>query len=259
MRVKTGVEAGVLPDLAGRHGDFRRRRHRLETLLRPAGDHAPLRRDRRDLRPHAGARLGAVPERPRGRQRPVRDELGLRRRAGHRRQALLLQVHGAVDRRKARAARDLHAEALPGPDRQWLPRPHLGVGQGRQDQRLRRRRDGARPVGEGPEFSRRHHEACLGTCRDHQPDGQFLQAHQRAAHHLGRHLGAEYGDLDRQQPHPHGARAGPGPLRAAPARRRGQSLSAAGGHHRGRSRRHPRRRPIPASATTSTCTSMATR
>jgi glutamine synthetase len=53
--------------------------------------------------------------------------------------------------------------------------------------------------------------------RDHQSDGQFLQAHQCAAHHLGRDLGAEHGDLDRQQPHPHGARARPRPLRAAPA------------------------------------------
>ena len=62
----------------------------------------------------------------------------------------------------------------------------------------------------GTQFPRRHHEACLRACRDHQPDGQFLQAHQRAAHDFGRDLGAEFGDLDRQQPHPHGARAGPG-------------------------------------------------
>ena len=118
--------------------------------------------------------------------------------------------------------------------------------------------DGARPVGQGQEFPRRHHEACLGACRDHQPDGQFLQAHQRAAHHFGRDLGAEHGDLDRQQPHPHGARAGTRPLRAAPARRRGEPLSAAGRHHRGRPRRHPlqgrsgqalRHRHVPATAT----------
>ncbi len=37
-------------------------------------------------------------------------------------------------------ARHLHAEAVPGPDRQWLPRAHLRLGQGRQDQRLRRQR-----------------------------------------------------------------------------------------------------------------------
>ena len=35
-------------------------------------------------------------------------------------------------------------------------------------------------------------------------------------------------DLDRQQPHPHGARARQGPVRAAAARRRRQPLSAAG-------------------------------
>ena len=72
----------VLPDLARRQADLRRIRHRVKALLRPAGGDAPLRRHRRDLRPHAGARLGRLPERPRGRQRPVRDELGLRRRAG---------------------------------------------------------------------------------------------------------------------------------------------------------------------------------
>ncbi len=49
----------------------------------------------------------------------------------------------------------------------------------------------------------------LGLGRDHPPDGQLLQAHQRAAHDLGRDLGAEHGDLDRQQPHPHGARPAP--------------------------------------------------
>ena len=51
----------------------------------------------------------------------------------HRRQARLLQVHGQVDRREARPARDLHAQALPQPHRQRLPRPRLAVEQGRQE------------------------------------------------------------------------------------------------------------------------------
>ncbi len=71
----------VLPDHPRRPAHLRRGRHGDQALLRPAGGDAPLRRDRRDLRQHAGARLGRLPERPRGRQRPVRDELGLRRRA----------------------------------------------------------------------------------------------------------------------------------------------------------------------------------
>jgi hypothetical protein len=91
-----------------------------------------------------------------------------------------------------------------------------------------------RAVGTGPDLPRRHHEACFGACCGHQPDGQFLQAHQCAAHHLRCHLGAEQRHLDRQQPHPHGARSRSRPVRASPARRCGQSLPAAGDHHRRR-------------------------
>ena len=98
-----------------------------------------------------------------------------------------------------------------------------------------------------------------GARRDHQSDGQLLQAHQRAAHALGRHLVAQHRHLDRQQPHAHGARPRQGPLRAAPARRRRQPLPAAGRHHRRRSRRHRAQGRIRASASTSTCTSSAIR
>ena len=48
----------------------------------------------RDLRRHDRAGLGPVSERPRGRQRPVRDELGLRRLPGDRGPPHLLQDHG---------------------------------------------------------------------------------------------------------------------------------------------------------------------
>ena len=57
-----------------------------------------------------------------------------------------------------------------------------------------------------------------------QPDRQQLQTHQRAAHLVGRDLGTEHRDLDRQQPHPHGPRSRSGPVRVAPARWRGQPL-----------------------------------
>ena len=63
---------------------------------------------------------------------------------------------------------------------------------------------------------------------DHQSDGQHLQAHQRAAHHVGRDLVAQRRDLRRQQPHPHGAHSRCGPRRIPPAGQCGQSLSAAG-------------------------------
>ena len=52
---------------------------------------------------------------------------------------------------------------FPGPDRQRLPRAHLGLGRGRQDQHVRRatRRNG--PFAAGLPFPRRHHEACRGA------------------------------------------------------------------------------------------------
>ena len=152
------------------------------------------------------------------------------------------KYHGQVDRREARPARDLHAEAVPQPDRQWLPRPCLAVG--------RRRRnlfaDGsrrARPVADSASTSSAGMmHAADALCAITNPDGELLQAHQRAAHDVRRHLVAEHGDLDRQQPHPHDPRAGRRAVRAAPARRRGQSLSAAGGHPRRRPRRHQNQR-----------------
>ena len=95
LRVKTGVEPEFFLLTRRRQRDLGPPRHRREALLRPAGGDAALRRHRRDLRLHAGAGLGGLPERPRGRDRPVRDELEVRRRPAHRRQAQLLQVHGA--------------------------------------------------------------------------------------------------------------------------------------------------------------------
>ena len=75
--MKSGVECEfflISPDGKSR---LRRRRHPGEALLRPAGADAPLRGHHRDLRQHAGPGLEALSERPRGRQRPVRDELGI--------------------------------------------------------------------------------------------------------------------------------------------------------------------------------------
>ena len=94
----------VLPARQRRQGHQRRRRQPGEALLRPAGPDAPISCDYRDLRQHARARLEALPERPRGRQRPVRDELGVRRLPEDRRPPRLLQVHGQGDRREARAS-----------------------------------------------------------------------------------------------------------------------------------------------------------
>ena len=149
MKLMAGVEPEFhLINADGTRG-LRSARYAGEALLRPGRHHAPPRCHRRDLLDHDAARLGPLSERPRGCERPVRDQLELQRRADHRRPARLLQVHGEVDRREARAARHLHAQALHQPHRQRLPRASLGVGQERQDQPLPRRQGRARPVAAG--------------------------------------------------------------------------------------------------------------
>jgi hypothetical protein len=101
----------------------------------------------------------------------------------------------------------------------------------------------------------KHASAHVG---DHQPHGQQLQAHQRAGDVVGRHLGAQHGDLDGQQPHPHGPRAGAGrfelrlPDGAANPYLLQAVIIAAGLDGMATE-------PIRASATTSTCMPRATR
>ena len=230
MHVKTGVECEfflISPDGKPISDDADTPG---EALLRPAGADAPLRRHRRDLRLHAGARLEALPERPRGRQRPVRDELGIRRRADHRRPARLLQVHGQVDRREARPARDLHAEALPEPDRQRLPRARLAVGQDRQDQSvptMPRASSACRQAGYN--FLGGIMHACRGAV-PRSPTRRSTPT--SASTRRARMSGATWspntvtwtGNNRTHMVRMPGRR----PLRAAPARRRRQSLSAAG-------------------------------
>ena len=61
--------------------DRRRVRHAREALLRHGRAHAPVRLPDHGLAVLQRARLGQLRERPRGRERPVRAELHLRRRA----------------------------------------------------------------------------------------------------------------------------------------------------------------------------------
>ena len=61
---------------------------------------------------HHRARLGQLRDRPRGRQRPVRAELRVRRRADDLRPRDLLPLHGRVAGAGARAHRDVHAQAV---------------------------------------------------------------------------------------------------------------------------------------------------
>ncbi len=153
LRDEDGGRVRILSDRARRLGHLRRCRHASQTLLRPAGLDASLRGDQGNLRWHDRARLEPLSERPRGRERPVRDELGVRHLPQDGRQARLLQVHGQVDRREARAARHLHAQAVPEPDRQRLPRPRLAVEHGHGQERVRGCEGQARAVARRPIIS----------------------------------------------------------------------------------------------------------
>ena len=73
-----------------------------EALLRPDRAHAELRLPHHHLQVRERARLGQLRERPRGRERPVRAELPLRRRADELRPGDLLPLHGSHPRGAAR-------------------------------------------------------------------------------------------------------------------------------------------------------------
>ena len=207
-----------------------------------------------------GARLGRLPERPRGRQRPVRDELGLRRRADHRRPPRLLQVHGQVHRREARPARDLHAEALRRADRQRLPRPCQPVGRGRRDEPVRRRRRRAGAVGARLPLSRRAARTRAGaraptpTRRSTATSGSTRRA--RLPARPGRPTPITYGGNNRTHMVriPEGGRL---ELRLADGAANPYLLP--GGHARRRARRDRRGARSRPRGSTSTCTSTATR
>ena len=145
---RIGRRARVLPrapprgrlDRAGRLA-----RHARAALLRHARAHAQPGLRLLGGRQHHRARLGQLRHRPRGRQRPVRAELRLRRRADDLRPGDLLPLHGRVDGPGARADRHLHAEALPASDGQRLPLPHEPVARRRERLRRRSLRRPARP------------------------------------------------------------------------------------------------------------------
>ena len=143
-----------------------------------------------------------------------------------------------VDRREARPARDLHAQALPPPDRQRLPRPRLALGkEGRNLFRRRRRRTGhvARSATTSSAASCTHADALCAITNPTVNSYKRINAPRTVS---GRDLGAEHRDLYGQQPHPHDPHSRRRPLRVPPAGRRGQPLPAAGRHAGRRARRH---------------------
>ena len=148
----------------------------VTTCARSRATSTSCRRSRSNV---TGARLGQLRHRPRGRQRPVRAELRVRRRADHLRPRDLLPLHGRVDGAGARADRHLHAEAVRPPHRQRLPLPHEPV-EGRRE-RLRGATPADDPRGMGLsrdrlQLHRRAEDAREGVHRAHRADGHVVQA-----------------------------------------------------------------------------------
>ena len=104
----------------------------------------------------------------------------------------------------------MRATFMPKPfldaDRVRLPRPRLALA--RRRQRLRGQGRRTRRLGGRLPLPRRPHGARRRHLRADQSDRQFLQAAQRAADAVGRHLVAEFNHLHGQQPHPHDPHSG---------------------------------------------------
>ena len=183
--------------------------------------------------------LGQLRQRPRGRERPVRAELRLRRRADHGRPGDHRPVPDLGAGRAARDDRDVHAQAVRRPHRQRAaPAPVAVAG---------RRGAVPRPGGRGPRrprfglsplayaFLAGDPRPRPGPAGRDRADGELLQAHRRDLDPIGRHLVAPAGHLRGQRPHPLRPDPRRPPDRAARRRRLGQPLP--------RDRRVARRRP----------------
>ena len=242
VRVHARRGARVLPRPQARGRDDRagrQARHARAALLRHARAVAqPRLRVRGRAQPDV-AGLEQLRDRSRGRQRPVRAELRLRRRADDLRPGDLLPLHGRDARAGARPDRHVHAQAVLAPDRQRLPLPHEPVARRRERVRARagRRPARARPVRGGVQLHRRAEGAREGVHRDHGADRDVVQAARgRDAERV--ELGAGLRQLRLQQPHADAARAGGGARRGPHGRRVVQPLPGRGRGAGGRARRH---------------------
>ena len=143
------LEYFLIRRLPGRRHRARRPARRPRPALLRHARPDPLARLRHRRRPpRQRARLGHLRHRPRGRERAVRAELPVRRRARLLRPGGVLPLHGRVARAGARADGHVHAQAVRAPDRQRLPHAHEPVG--RRPPGVR-----ARPV-RGPARARPH-------------------------------------------------------------------------------------------------------
>ena len=101
--------------IGGQRGALRRQRHAGQALLRLQGPVAHAGVPGAAVERAARHRHRRLPDRPRGRQRSVRDELHLHRRADLVRPLRVLQDGGQRDRARAGAGLLLHAQAVRAP------------------------------------------------------------------------------------------------------------------------------------------------
>ena len=195
---------GVLPAAPQRRRQPLHRRHcrhRRAALLRRPGRHADVRPPDRDLRGDEHVGLVQLRQRPRGRQRPVRAELPIRRRTHHRRPCGHAPLPAFDDRGRTRHGRHLHAEAVRRQDRQRFASAF--VTHQRRHSRLpfRRRLPRSRVVRDRLCVHRRNSRTCQCAAGRGGANSQLLQANRRDDDGVGRIVGTEDPHLRRQRPH----------------------------------------------------------
>ncbi len=147
------------------------------------------------------ARVGELRERPRGRERPVRAELHLRRRARLVRPRDLLPLHGSHAGGAGRDDRDVHAQAVLAPDGERLPLPHVALGRRHESVPRRVGSARARALRHRVPLHRRASHARARVQRRDRADRQLVQAAE-ARHDRERRDVVSRVDLVRlQQPH----------------------------------------------------------
>ena len=239
-RLRAGARAAVpdrhraRDDVAqeARAGPGARGRHEALLLPHPPVRGAPPGADGRG-RVRPGARARHELRRPRGRPRPARAELPLRPPRADGRQHHDLPPGLRRGRPQARAAADLHAEAVHRRLGQRPPPPLHALRRRRQQRLPRPERPGA-AVGHRALLPRRPARALPRADVHRQPDGQLLLPH--VGHGL---LGADLQELGLAEPHDDRARRVRRPLRVPRRRLLLQPVP----HDRRAAGRRPRRHP----------------
>ena len=244
LRVQDRDRARVLPRAAQRRRHDRDRgqaRHAREAVLRHGGADAPVRLPDDRLALLQRARLGQLRERPRGRERPVRAELRVRRGARQCDRAIFFRymVHTLAEQYGRIAT--------------FMPKPFTTLTGNGCHFHMSLWKDGvnvfldesdrarARPVRGGLRLHRRPEDARAGLQRAHRADRQLVQAPEAGLDLERCDVVAGVDLLRLQQPHADAADPGARPDRGSDGRRLVQPVPRGGRRARVRPRRHGQR------------------